>query len=224
MRSIFSFRSLKTSQPTPKKIPLLLKLAYTGWIMVWIPLYSNFYGPQNFLWICDLGNIILLFALWTESSLLVSSQFVAVFLVDLLWTLDVGAQLLGIGPIIGGTEYMFNRTIPISIRILSLFHLFTPPLLVYLTTKLGYDRRGLLLQTLLTWIVLPLTFVLTAPERDINWVWGLFGKPQSLIDPLLYLFLLMAGYPLVVYIPTHGLAILGVRLGLIPENNADLDK
>ncbi len=33
-----------------KRIPLLLKVGWTLWIGVWIPLYWDYYGPQNFLW------------------------------------------------------------------------------------------------------------------------------------------------------------------------------
>lgn len=197
--------------PTDSKISIWLKVAYTAWMLVWVPAYSNFYGPQNFLWLCDLCNFILLVALWTESRLLFSSQFVAALLIDAGWSLDAAVRLLaGVHPI-GGTEYMFNPAMPLHIRLLSLFHVFIPLLLIYAVIRLGYDWRGLLLQTVLTWVVLPLSFLFTDPERNINWVWGLFDKPQSVVAPWAYLLFCMAAYPLAICLPSHGLALLICR-------------
>jgi hypothetical protein len=193
------------------RLPLWIKVAFTLWFAAWVPTYLGFFGPKNFLWLCDLCNFILLIALWSESRLLFSSQFVAVLLLDVLWTIDVGAGLvLGVHPI-GGTEYMFNPAIPIHVRLFSLFHVFTPPLLIWGVRRLGYDSRGLWLQIGLTCAVLPLSLLVSSPEWNINWVWGLFGKPQTLVHPWVYLFLCVVFYPVVVYVPTHGLALLFFR-------------
>ena len=190
-----------------KKLPLWLKIAFTVWMLAWVPSYSSFYGPQNFLWLCDLCNFIILIALWTESGLLFSSQIVAVLVIDILWSIDVFAAFaFGAHPI-GGTEYMFNPAIPLPIRLLSLFHVLTPPLLVYAVLRLGYDRRGILLQTALTWIILPLSYLLTDPERNINWVFGLFNGSQTLFAPWTFVLLCMAAYPLLLYLPTHALVL-----------------
>ncbi len=188
-----------------------LKVGFTAWTLVWVPAYVSFLGPQNFLWLCDLCNLIVLVALWTENKLLFSSQLVSVLLPDLLWAIDVvSAFLFGAHPI-GGTEYMFNPEIPVHIRVLSLFHVFVPAILVWAVLRLGYDRRGVWLQTGIAWIILPLTFILSAPERNINWVWGPFGSTQSLLDEKIYLLLCMLLYPALVYLPTHGLILLGLR-------------
>ena len=194
-----------------KRIPIWIKIGFTVWILVWIPFYTSFYGPQNFLWICDVCNLILLIAFWRESRLLFSSQLVAVLIIDFLWSIDVAvAFLLGFHPI-GGTEYMFYPEIPLHIRLLSLYHAFTPPLLIYAVIRLGYDRRGLILQSLITWLILPLTYLLSDPARNINWIYRPFGVPQTMFGPWLYFLLLMAAYPLLVYLPTHGLVLLAYR-------------
>jgi hypothetical protein len=194
-----------------RRIPGWLKIAFTAWILVWVPVYTSFYGPQNFLWICDLCNFILLIALWLDSRLLFSSQLVAVLMIDFLWSIDVAvALLMGFHPI-GGTEYMFYPEIPLYIRLMSLFHVFTPPLLIYAVIRLGYDRRGLILQSLITWFILPLSYLLTDPERNINWIWRPFGVPQTMFASWLYFVILMAAYPLLLYHPTHGLVLLACR-------------
>ncbi|MDR5900922.1 hypothetical protein [Halomonas icarae] len=189
------------------RLPLWLKLAFTLWIAIWAPSYFAKVGWQNFLWLCDLASLLILVALWTESRLLMSAQWLAVLVVGILWSLDVGGALLfGVHPI-GGTEYMFNAQVALSFRLLSLFHVVLPVVTSYALIRLGYDRRSLWLQTALTWLVLPLTLLLTDPARNINWVHGLFGQPQALLDPLVYLLGLMIGWPIVLYLPSHLLAI-----------------
>lgn len=193
-----------------KRLPLWLKVAFTLFMAAWVPTYAVYLGPRNFLWLCDLCNFILLIALWTENRLLLSSQIVSVLLVDLCWTVDVAVAVsFGFHPI-GGTEYMLNPEFPLPIRLFSLYHVAIPVILCWGVWKLGYDRRGILLQTALTWVVLPLSFVFSTPEWDINWVYGLFGKPQSTLHPGLYFALHMLLYPVVVYLPAHGI-LLGLR-------------
>jgi hypothetical protein len=192
---------------TAKRIPLWLKVAYTVWMAVWIPSYAAFYGPQNFLWLCDLCNFILLVACWTENSLLFSSQLLAVLIIDLLWCLDVAVRLATGSHLIGGTEYMFNPAIGLSIRLLSLFHVFTPPLIVYALLRVGYDRRGLLVQTVLSWLVFLLCIFITDPARNINWAFGPEVKLPWEPDLWAHRLIMMAAYPLLIYLPTHLLAV-----------------
>jgi hypothetical protein len=115
----------------------------------------------------------------------------------------LGRLVLGFHPI-GGTEYMWDSVhYPLYIRLLSLFHVVTPFLLVWGLRRFGYDRRAFWLQVATAWIVLPVSFLLTSPDKDINWVYGLFDRPQTIMSPTLYLALCMMGYPLLVYLPSH---------------------
>ena len=77
-----------------------------------------------------------------------------------------------------------------------------PVLLVWLVGHLGYEPDAWMAQTGLAWIVLPLTYGLTGPEDNINWVYGL-AKSQHRIPPLRYLALIMLALPMLVYLPTH---------------------
>lgn len=198
-----------------QRLPLWLKLAFSGWIVVWTPAYAVLLGAQNFFWLCDLANFLILAALWTESRRLMSMQLLAVTLVGVVWAVDVGAALLtGVHPI-GGTEYMLDPAHPAPARVLSLFHLILPVVAVFAVCRLGYDRRAIYWQTGLTWVVLPLTYALTEAARNINWVHGPFGRAQDSLDPLWYLAALMLLWPLVVYAPVHllALALRGRRIG-----------
>ena len=97
---------------------------------------------------------------------------------------------------------MFDPHIPMSIRLLSLFHLATPPLLVWAISRLGYDPRGWKLQTITTCIVVPINSF-WHPELDINWARGLFFLEQHFIPGWVYLLLYLLVAPLLIYYPTH---------------------
>jgi hypothetical protein len=191
----------------PSRLPLWIKLGWTLWVAVWVPLYWSHYGPRNFLWFCDLGNFMILVALWTESAVVFSWQACSVLLVQILFTFDLLARAVtGFHPI-GGTGYMFNddgSNIPVGMRLLSLFHVATPPLLIFALKRLGYDRRGLYCQIATAAVVLPICWLGWNEKVNLNWVWGPFDRPQYLIQPpWLYLLVCLAAYPLILYLPTH---------------------
>lgn len=184
-------------------MPLWLKISYTLFICILVPVYWKQYGPGNFLWFSDLALFITAAALWLESSLLASMMALSVVVLESIWIIDFLIGLIAGASVIGLSAYMFDSKIPLSIRALSLFHIVLPLLLLWLLYRLGYDRRALLAQTLLGWIVLPLSYFLTKPADNVNWVYGLGGGPQRWMPAPLYLVLLMIAFPLVVYLPTH---------------------
>jgi hypothetical protein len=55
----------------------------------------------------------------------------------------------------------------------------------------------------LAWIVLPVTYLVTKPADNINWVFGPGSHPQRRLPQLLYLGLLMISFAAFVYVPTH---------------------
>jgi hypothetical protein len=186
------------------RLPLWLKIVWTAWLFVWAPLYWQHYGAQNFLYFCDLGNLFIAVGLWTESALIFSWQATGLLVFQSLFAIDLlGAVLAGRHPI-GGTEYMFDANIPLLVRLLGLFHVLMPPLLLWTIGRLGYDPRGWKLQTLTAWIVVPINYF-WRPEYDVNFARGPFFHEQHWVPGPIYL----AGYlvlvPLLVYFPTHKL-------------------
>lgn len=186
----------------PMRVPLWLKVAWTLWLVVWVPVYWQQYGAQNFLYFCDIAVFIIALALWLESPLLFSWQATSVLLVQALYTLDLAWRALLGRHLFGGTQYMFDPAIPPLVRLFGLFHVVTPAVLLWGVWRLDYDRRGWMLQTLTAWIVLPINF-LWRPEYDVNWARGLFYKQQTVVPPVLYLLGCMLAYPLLLYLPTH---------------------
>jgi hypothetical protein len=183
------------------RIPLWLKLAWTGWVLVWAPVYWRQYGAQNFLYFCDVGNVLLVVALWMESSLIFSWQAVGLLVVQTLYAIDLLGAFVSGKHLIGGTEYMFDPHIPALVRALGLYHLVVPPLLLWSVRRLGYDRRAWKLQVLTTWILVPVNF-LWRPEYNVNWVRGI-GHEQYLMPAWLYLIGYLVVASVCVYLPTH---------------------
>jgi hypothetical protein len=181
------------------QITLWLTLVYGMAVPVIAIIYWREYGPSNFLWLSDIALAFTLAALLSNSSLLASMAAVGVLALEIAWTIDFASG----GRLIGLAAYMFDSKLPLYLRGLSLFHLALPPTLLYLLYRLGYDDRALLYQTLLTWVVLIVTYMATDPEKNINWVFGPGSQPQRKLPPLLYLGLEMAIIPVLVFLPTH---------------------
>ena len=192
---------MQANQPANSSIPLWLKLAWTAWLVVWAPLYWRQYGAQNFLYFCDLGNFLIAAGLWLESGLILSWQAVGLLVFQTLYAIDlVGAVLFG-HHIIGGTEYMFDPKVPLFVRLLGLYHLVVPPLLLWSVRRLGYDPEALRWQTFTTWTLLLINFN-WRPEYNVNWARGL-GHEQHMVPHWMYLVAYLIVVPLVVYWPTH---------------------
>jgi hypothetical protein len=184
------------------RVPIWLKIGWTIWVAVWAPLYWRHYGSQNLLYFCDLGNFFIAAALWLESPLLFSWQATGLLLFQSLYTIDFLGAILSGRHVIGGTEFMFDASVPFLVRLLSLFHLVMPPLLLWAIWRLGYDRRGWKYQTLTAWVVVPINYF-WRPEHDVNWARGLFFREQHVVPGWLYLVAYLIVVPLLVYWPTH---------------------
>ena len=187
----------------PDQVPLWLKIAYTLFICVLVPVYWIQYGPGNFLWFSDIALFVTAAALWSESSLLTSMMALSVLVLETVWIIDFIIGLIAGSPVIGLSAYMFDAKISLAIRALSLFHIILPLLLVWLLYRLAYDTRALIAQTLLAWIVLPVSYFLTKPSQNVNWVYGPGGEPQKWMPAPMYLVLLMLAFPLALYLPMH---------------------
>lgn len=197
------------------RIPLSLKLGYSAFMAVLVPVYLTHYGPTNFLYFCDIALILTLVGLWAESALLVSICAVGILAPQLLWVADFAAQATGY-PLTGMTAYMFNRDTSPFLRGLSLFHGWLPFLLAFLVWRLGYDRRAWAAWSALAVVVLFVCFLLMPPPRpdpglmpvNINYVWGMSDHASQTMVPAWAWFAgLLVGIPLLICWPTHRLLI-----------------
>ena len=201
-----------TSRPSTR-IPLWLKLAYSGFVCVLVPHYLWAYGPTNFLYFCDVALLMALVAVWTEDALWASMPAVGILIPQALWMVDFLGGLLGLR-VVGMTAYMFDPGVPLFARGLSFFHFWLPLFLLWLVKRLGYDHRAFLAWTAVAWVLILVCYFLMplppAPVGDpnlpvnINYVYGLSdAKPQQWMPPLEYLGLMIVGLPICVFLPTH---------------------
>lgn len=184
-------------------VPLWIKVSYTLFVILTVAVYAVKYGFGNFLWFSDIALLAAVPALWFESRLIASMMAIGILLPELFWNVTYFGRLVTGRRLAGLTDYMFDTQKPLYLRALSLFHVFLPVLLLWMISRLGYAKEAWIAQTALAWIVLPLTYLLTDPEKNINWVRGPGTEPQKTLPPLVYLFLLMIGFSLLVYLPTH---------------------
>jgi hypothetical protein len=199
--------------PAPTRIPLALKLAYSAFVAVLVPVYAASYGFANFLYFCDIALLMTLVALWREDQLLVSMAAVGILAPQLLWLADFAAHFVGLS-ITGMTDYMFDPDKSLFLRGLSLFHGWLPLLLVWLVMRLGYDQRALMGWSALSATVLLVCYLLMPGPTpnpgmaavNINYVHGLSDSAaQTWVNPWIWLGGLVVGLPVLLYWPTHAL-------------------
>lgn len=184
-------------------IPIWLKIAHTLFVCLVVPIYWRQYGPVNFLWFSDIALLMIVPALWLDSSLLVSMMALAVVLPELVWNIDFFFRLATGVSLIGLSSYMFDASLPLFLRSLSLFHVVLPFLLIWMLYRLGYDHRALFWQILVAAVVFPLSYFFSNPRENVNWVYGLGKKPQTLVPAPLFVLFLILTFSLAVYLPMH---------------------
>jgi hypothetical protein len=174
-----------------------------AWLAVWAPAYAIYYEPINFLALCDVAVVLTCIGLWSGSALLLSAQALSSLVIDSTWVIDVLARLATGRHLIGGTEYMWDPQFPLWLRLLSLFHVAWPPLLLYAVRTTGYDRRALAAQSALTGVLLVASRLLSTPAENLNYAWADPFLKRSWGPAPLHLALMLGLLVLVVYGPTH---------------------
>src|SRR5918994_3701600 len=195
-------RLLEIFKVDPNRTPVYppwATLPYTLLAIVIVPVYWVEYGLGNFLWFSDIALFTVLVSLWTGNRLLYSMMAVGVLPLELVWTTDI----LALGQMIGLAAYMFDEQYPLWLRALSMFHVPLLLIIVWMLVRQGYDARAYRYQTLLAWLVLPLTWWLTDPQENINWVHGFGPEAAETLPRMLYLLLYMVLLPILVFLPTH---------------------
>jgi hypothetical protein len=185
------------------QIPLWLKAVYTLFLCVLVPVYWRHWGPKNFLWFSDIALLTTAAALWLESPLLASMMTLAIGLPELAWNLDFFGRLCTGRQLLGLSGYMFDRRRPRYLRALSLFHVALPVVLVWMIDRLGYDGRAWAWQSAVAVVVFAVTYWLTDPADNVNWVYGPGPTPQTWVPQWAYLAAVMVSFPLVLYLPVH---------------------
>jgi hypothetical protein len=215
--STSSFDRVRTADLTRVNFPFLRWVAL-AWLIVWIPAYWHAWGWLNFLHLCDIAVILSCLGILFGNRLLISSQMLATAVPGAIWCLDAGWRVFFHHNLIGGTEYLWDATVPMWVRMLSLFHIALPILLVALCARVGYDRRALILQS-------GITFVLLVISR---WMGAAANLNYIFIDPIfhralgpapIHFTIILAGTVVLFYLPAH--FCIGWRLSRRNESNRE---
>lgn len=189
------------NSPTAK-LPAWARWSGLIWLAIWTPAYWRVWGAVNFLHVCDIAVILTCIGLFFGNSVLLSSQAVASILTDLLWDVDAGWRLFTGHALTGGTDYMWDAHYPLWVRLLSLFHIVWPIILICALMRVGYDRRGLPLQSAIAALAL-IAARFANPATNINYA---FRDPlwhRAWGPPPIHVALIWACFVLVIYLPTH---------------------
>jgi len=196
--------SMETTLAGPAAAPIP-RLAWLGiaWLAVYVPTYAWAYGLANFLFLCNLGVIVTAVALVAGSRLLLSSQAIAAPVIGIAWGLDAGWRLLSGHHLFGGTEYMWDASLPRFTRALSLYHLAWPLLLLYCMRRSGYDRRGWSVQAAIAAGAILAARLFTSAEENINFAFRDPFLHRQLGPPALHVLCVWAGLAGIAYGLTH---------------------
>src|SRR5438552_18587297 len=106
------------TSPSPRRVPGALKLGYGAATPVIAAVYARCYGPTNFLWLSDIALGLTTAAVINETALPASVAAVGALPLEIAWNADFisGGRLWGLA------GYMFDRTLPVGLRALPLFH------------------------------------------------------------------------------------------------------
>jgi len=182
--------------------PIWMRWLSLVWFLFWSSAYWRTWGAANFVHLCDVAVILTCIGMWTGSALLISSQAVGALIVDAAWALDACWMVLLRRPLFGGNEFLLDAHYPLWVRLLTVFHLIMPALLLWGLVRSGYDRRGWLLQCA---IALPV-FILarfTPPAKNIDFA---FTDPFLHVQwgpAPLHVLISWCFMAVVIYLPTH---------------------
>jgi len=185
-----------------EQFPGWLRWGALLWLALWIPAYWRSWGAANFLHLCDIAVVLSCIGLWGNNALLLSSQALGTLVINAVWAVDAGAEYFLGRHWIGGTEYLFDVRFPLLVRLLSLFHVLLPPLLLWALYWIGYDRAAFIAQSFIA-VAAFLAARRTSPAKNIDFAftdpffhrsWGPWWAHVGISCVILIL---------VVFFPTH---------------------
>ena len=188
--------------PPPPLFPVARWVALV-FLLVWAPAYAVTWGWRNFFLLCDVTLFLTVVGLWRGSALLLGSQAIASVVVNAIWAIDVVGRLLLGRHLIGGTEYMWNASAPLFVRMLSLFHAALPFIHVWAIRRTGYDRRAFRFAAVELALVFTGAFLVALPNTNPNFVFREPFTRNTVGPPVVHLVLSILFFIYVVIWPTH---------------------
>lgn len=188
-----------------RPLPLAARWLFTLWIVIWVTIILLNQGPQNFFWLCNIAQFIVLVAVWTHGRMLLSSQIGLVVMIGLVWTLDLLQALTTGGATATITAYMFSDGLSLTARLSSLYHVGLPLFCLWMARFTGLEARALLPQVGIVLLALIGSARFTEAERNINWVAAPFFIEDPPVPELVLIPMLAVATMLAIVLPGHWL-------------------
>jgi hypothetical protein len=163
---------------------LMTTLALTAFSFILIPIYWYHYSILNFLWFSDISLFITIIALWLKSPLLISMAAIALLPIEIIWNTDLVLSVITGYSIFGIVDYMYDPQYSLFLRSLSLFHIFLPIIWIWCLIKWGYKRQAPKYALIFVTVILFLTYILSNPKDNINWVFMPTLQNWTISQPL----------------------------------------
>ena len=173
-------------------------MPYTVLALIVFPVYWYQYGVTNFLWFSDIAFFVMVPALWFQNRKIASMMAIGVLPLELLWLISF---ITG-GAFLGMANYMFDSSLPLWLRGLSLFHFPMPAVICYMIWRFGYDTRALYPQIALSLSVILMTHAFTARSDNVNIIYPPQGIAGAISDSV-YIVLMPIVLVTCVIIPMH---------------------
>jgi hypothetical protein len=175
-------------------------------LAAYVPAYAYAYGGWHFLQLCNLSLLLSCLGALMRNRLLLSAQALGAPVIGLLWIADL-AHLAATGRYWhAGTAYLWDERIPEIARMLSVYHLVLPMVLIFALRRFGYDRRALLLQTAISCAAFAVSWWWLRDVENLNYVNAWPGGRVLFADtPGAHAFVTWSLLCAVVYVPTHWL-------------------
>ena len=180
-----------------------VQLSITLWVAVLVPVYYVNHGLFHFLWLSDVALFLTLAAVWRQSTLLFSATLLYALPFELAWNIDFLVELFTGFNLMGIADYMFDDGEPLHLRLISLFHVYMFAIWIWLLFRWGYHRRAFSYAVWLWLATIPLSYWLTDPERNINWVYSVRELGIEWMPEWLWPVMMMILVPVIIYPATH---------------------
>lgn len=164
----------------------ILGVFFLVWGIIAIANSMYMQNPRQILYLCYIGLLIIGIGILTKRSYLIMSQVYILAIPLLIWDIDFLHWVIFQTELWGITDYFFIGENSLIGKIVSLQHLFTIPLAIYIAKKIGIKRKD-------AWkwsfaqvtIIFIFAILFTSPEDNINCVFNpcinfYFNLPYSM--------------------------------------------
>ncbi len=164
----------------------ILGIFFLTWGVIAISLSMYNKNPTQILYMCYLGLILIGIGILTKRSYIIMSQVYILAIPLLIWDIDFLHWLIFNKPLFGITNYFFAEGHSLIGKIISLQHLFTVPLSIYIAKIIGIKRKDAWKWSFIQITVVYLFVTLfSSPDLNINCVFHPcinlhFGLPYRL--------------------------------------------